>query len=58
MLYALARLLQLAGMIALILGSAGNAANKIETWTMYQFLFAGVGLFIIGYWLQQSVGKK
>ena len=58
MLYMLARILQLAGMAALILGSAGNMAEKISVSAMYQFLFAGVGLFTAGYWLQQAAGKK
>jgi hypothetical protein len=58
MLYALARLLQLAGMVALILGSAGNLAERISVSAMYQFLFAGLGLFVAGYWLQQTAGKK
>ncbi len=58
MLYSLARLLQLAGMISLLLGSAGNLAEKISVSAMYQVLFAGVGLFIVGYSLQQAVGKK
>ena len=58
MLYALARLLQLAGMIALPLGIAGNISEKISVSAMYQFLIVGVVLFVAGYWLQQSVGKK
>ena len=57
MLYAIARLLQLAGMGALILGSAGNMAERITTSAMYQFLFVGVGLFTAGYLLQQAVKK-
>lgn len=58
MLYTLARLLQLAGMTSLILGSAGNMAERISVSAMYQFLFAGIGLFIVGYGLQQAAGKK
>lgn len=58
MLYVLARLFQLAGMAALILGSAGNMSERISVTAMYQFLFAGIGLFMVGYWLQQMAGKK
>ena len=57
MLYVIARLLQIAGMGSLILGSAGNMAEKISTGAMYQFLFAGIGLFTAGYMLQQAVKK-
>ena len=58
MLYAIARLLQLAGMASLILGSAGNMSERISVSAMYQFLFAGIGLFVVGYGLQQMAGKK
>ncbi|MEI7683472.1 MAG: hypothetical protein WCL32_00485 [Planctomycetota bacterium] len=53
MLYIMARMLQLLGMTLLILGSAGNMAERISVSAMYQFLFAGIGLFIVGYGLQQ-----
>jgi len=53
MLYIMARTLQLLGMTLLILGSAGNMAERISVSAMYQFLFAGIGLFIVGYGLQQ-----
>lgn len=56
-LYTIGRLLQLAGMGSLILGSAGNMAEKISTGAMYQFLLIGVGLFAAGYMLQQAVKK-
>ena len=58
MLYTIGRILQLAGMTALLLGSAGNMAEKISVSAMYQFLFVGVGLFVSGYLLQQAAGKK
>ena len=58
MLYVIARLLQLAGMASLILGSAGNMAERISVSAMYQFLFIGIALFVAGYWLQQAVGKS
>lgn len=57
MLYIIARLLQLAGMTLLIVGSAGNLSERISVSAMYQFLFAGVGVFVIGYWLQQYVRR-
>lgn len=57
MLYVIARLLQIAGMGSLILGSAGNMAEKISTGAMYQFLLVGIALFAAGYMLQQAVKK-
>lgn len=57
MLYSVGRLLQIAGMIALPLGIAGNLAEKISVSAMYQFTIAGIALFLAGYLLQQ-IGKK
>jgi hypothetical protein len=58
MLYVIGRVLQLAGMGALILGMAGNLSNSISVTAMYQFTIAGIALFIAGYWIQQAGGKK
>jgi hypothetical protein len=57
MLYSIARFLQLAGMVVLPLGIAGNLAEKISLSATYQCLFVGVGLFVAGYLLQQASGK-
>lgn len=58
MLYSLGRLLQLAGMICLPLGIAGNISEKISVTAVYQFTIVGIGLFVVGYWMQQASGKK
>lgn len=58
MLYFLARTLQLAGMTSLILGSAGNLAERISVSAMYQFVFVGIGLFLVGFLLQQAVRRE
>ena len=57
-LYRLGRLLQLIGMIVLPLAIAGNLApeNPLDLWTSLKLSCVGVGIFALG-WLIQQAGK-
>ncbi len=59
MLYKLGRFLQVAGMIVLPLGVAGNMARPDEIDLRTSLMISGLGVvvFVVGYLLQQA-GKK
>jgi len=56
LLYLLGRLLQLAGMILLPLAIAGNLSphDPLELRTSLTISAVGVGVFVVGYLLQQA----
>lgn len=55
MLYNLGRVLQGIGLfVTLPLALAGSMLNEIDQKTFYLLTASGVGLFIVGYLLQQS----
>jgi hypothetical protein len=58
MLYTLARLLQLAGLILLPVAMAGNLAESLDLRQMLLLAGAGVGLFVLGWLLQQATRPK
>ena len=55
--YALARLLQLAGLTIPPLAILAQLSEAIKTGQMLQFLVAAICLFSIGYLMQQYTGK-
>jgi hypothetical protein len=58
MLYKLARLLQLAGLLMLPIALAGNAANEaLNLREMLTLAGVGVAVFAAGWLLQQAVKK-
>lgn len=55
MLYNIGRVLQGIGLfVTLPLALAGSMLNEIDQTTFYMLTAAGVGLFIVGYLIQQS----
>jgi hypothetical protein len=60
MLYRLGRVLQVVGMILLPIGLAGNIADpdRISPKTIYLFTGAGIVLFALGWFLQESSRSK
>jgi hypothetical protein len=56
--YAIARLLQLVGLIILPLAMVAQLYENIGSGQMLQFMLVGVGLFIAGYLLQQFGGPR
>ncbi len=58
MLYMLARLLQLAGLLLLPIAMAGNVAESLDLRQMLLVAGAGVGLFALGWLLQQGTKPK
>ena len=54
MLYSVARLLQLAGLIVLPVAIAGNVAEKLSLKDSLLMSGAGAVLFLLGWLLQQS----
>jgi hypothetical protein len=54
--YALGRLLQLAGLVIPPLAILAQLADSIEAKMMLQFLVVAVGLFVTGYLMQQYAG--
>jgi hypothetical protein len=56
--HAIARLLQLAGLIILPLAMVAQLNENIGSGQMLQFMLVGVGLFIAGYLLQQYGGPR
>jgi hypothetical protein len=56
MVYQIARLLQLAGLILLPVAMAGNVAERLDLREMLTVAGIGVGLFAVG-WLLQQTGK-
>ncbi len=56
MLYAIARFLQLAGLIILPIAISGNVAEKLDLRESLSLSAAGVLLFVIG-WALQQFGK-
>jgi hypothetical protein len=59
-LYRLARMLQLAGMILLPLAIAGNLSpeNPLSLKASLTISSIGIGVFVLGWLLQQSVGPR
>ena len=60
MLYRIGRFLQVVGMILLPIGMAGNIADpdRFSPKLMYLFLGAGIVLFALGWFLQESSRSK
>ena len=58
MLYTLARLLQFAGLLVLPVAMAGNIAEKLDLRQMLILAGIGVGLFAVGWLLQQASRPK
>jgi uncharacterized membrane protein YGL010W len=58
MLYTLARLLQFAGLLVLPVAMAGNIAESLDLRQMLMLAGIGVGLFAIGWLLQQVTRPK
>jgi hypothetical protein len=56
--YAIARLLQLAGLIILPLAMIAQLSNSISLGQMLRFLLVGVCLFSIGHILQRYFGGR
>jgi uncharacterized membrane protein YGL010W len=56
--YTLARMLQLAGLTIPPLAIIAQLAERIKASQMLQFLAVSVGLFLIGYLLQQYGGSR
>ena len=52
----LARLLQFSALVIPPLAMAAQLAEQISTGKMLQFLFLSVGLFVLGYTMQQYRG--
>lgn len=57
MLYKLGRFLQMLGLIIVPFALAGNALNRIDLRTMLTGAGLGMGVFFVG-WLLQQAGKK
>jgi hypothetical protein len=53
-----ARLLQLAGLTIPLLAMVAQLTNNIKAGQMLQFLAVAVGLFLIGYLLQQFTAPR
>jgi len=58
MVYKLARLLQLLGLILLPFAMAGNLAEKLNEGQMLLVAGAGIALFLVGWLLQQAVRPR
>lgn len=56
--YALARLLQFAGLTIPLLAMIAQLSERIRTGQMLQFLVVAVCLFVSGYLLQQYTGPR
>ena len=56
--YALARLLQLVGLVILPLAIIAQLNNSIDVRQLYRFLFFSIGIFCAGYLLQRMVGGQ
>jgi hypothetical protein len=57
MLYRLGRALQLVGLLLLPLAMAGNVSNNLDLRQMLTVAGLGIGIFSIGWLLQQAGGK-
>jgi hypothetical protein len=57
MLYSVARVLQLAGLLILPVAMAGNITEKLDLRQMLIVAGVGIGLFSLGWLLQQAVKK-
>lgn len=53
-----ARLLQLAGLTIPLLAMVAQLTNNIRAGQMLQFLVVAVGLFVVGYLLQQFTAPR
>jgi hypothetical protein len=60
MLYKAGRLLQLAGLIVLPLAVAGNVAREeqINLKVSLTLSALGIGVFVLGWWLQQATRSR
>ncbi|MBI2808400.1 MAG: hypothetical protein HYX68_25715 [Planctomycetes bacterium] len=58
MVYNLGRMLQLLGLLVLPIAMAGEVAESISLGRMLTWASVGIGLFIAGWPLQQTAGKK
>jgi uncharacterized membrane protein YGL010W len=58
MVYNLGRMLQLLGLLVLPIAMAGEVAESISLGRMLTWASVGIGLFIAGWLLQQTAGKK
>jgi hypothetical protein len=56
--HALARLLQVAGLIILPLAMVAQLDERIRAGQMLQFMIVGACLFTVGYLLQQNTGPR
>jgi hypothetical protein len=54
MLYKLGRFLQLLGLLLLPVAMAGNATERLDLKSFYWLSGLGVGVFVMGWLLQQS----
>jgi hypothetical protein len=57
MLYRLGRAFQLVGLLLLPLAMAGNVSNNLDLRQMLAVAGLGIGIFSIGWLLQQAGGK-
>jgi hypothetical protein len=57
MLYKVGRFLQFAGLILLPIAMAGNIAESLSLGDMLTLASVGIGVFMLGWLLQQSAGK-
>jgi hypothetical protein len=58
MVYKLARVLQLIGLVLLPIAMAGNLAEKLSERDMLLLTGAGIGVFLAGWLLQQAVRPR
>lgn len=58
MIYKIARLLQFAGLVLLPVGVAGNVAEKLSLKDSLIISGIGVGVFFLGWLLQQTTKKE
>lgn len=54
MIYKFSRLLQLAGLLLLPVGIAGQATENLDMKSFYWISGIGVGVFLLGWLIQQS----
>ncbi len=58
MLYRIARVLQLLGLLLLPVAMAGNIAERLDLRAMLELAGIGIGVFALGWLLQQAVKPK
>jgi hypothetical protein len=58
MLYRIGRLLQMTGLLLLPIAMAGNIAERLDLREMLTVAGSGIGLFALGWLLQQAARPK